>query len=382
MKKIIVLVLTISFFSCQKEKNFNEIICNVENQEGLELVFSINGEDFENRQIQKIKNGKVIFKSFKHTTEVGYIESSYNLDKHNNQRRFVKLLPENNTMNLNFTITKDSTEIDSAVFAPIYSFRNVEYKNNGINKEYVNYSDKKQSFLKGIIYSNSKKDSLNQYVFPEIKRKLLNLYEEKIKESQNEMLQIEILSNMLNGWAFESNGDITEEEKTKINLFFNQIKISPDNNSFYKLQEKFNEISKIDRDKIEFSEFILEDINNQKQRLSKLIENNKFTVLYFWTAACGPCRSFNEKLNSKNKILNDNGIEIIHISVDIQRKDWKRASEEDSIFWTNLYAGKNLELHKKYNIRWWPTKIVFNKKKELIDFEFNNPEDLLKLLKC
>ncbi|WP_439128918.1 TlpA family protein disulfide reductase [Polaribacter sp.] len=378
MKKIILIFLVV-FISCNKNKEFNEIICNVEKAEGLELVYSINGEDFKKRQIQKVKNGKVIFKSFKETTEMGYIESSYNLDKYNNQRRVVRVLPEKNSINLNFNITKDSTEIDSAIFAPIYSFKKIVFTNNGNNKKFQNYYDKKINISKGIYFSYSERDSLNKYVYPEIKRKLLNLYEEKFKESKNEILKIEILSDMLKGFVFESNEDITQEERTKINLFFNKIKIKPNNNSFYKLQEKINEINKIDKNKIEFTEFILEDINHQKHELSKLVEKNEFTVLYFWTAGCGPCRSFNKKLKSKNSILNNNGIEIIHINVDLQKKYWEKATKEDSIFWTNLYAGKNLVLHKKYNIRFWPTKIIFNKNKELIDFEFNEPEDLLKL---
>jgi len=376
----LILVLIILFYSCKQEKEFNNIICNIENSDGLELVYSIQGEDFKKRQIKKVKDGKVIFKSSKQTTEIGYIESAYNLDKHNNQRRFVKLLPEKNTINLNFIITKDSTEIDSAVYTPIYSFRNVEFKNKGINKKFRNYVDKKREILKGVYYSK-KIDSLNQFVFPKIKSKLLNLYEREFKASTNELLQIQILSDMLNHWVFESNNDITEEESTKINLFFGQIKTNPDNNRFYKLQEIINRINKIEKEKIEFSDFAFEDINQQKVTLSELVEKNKFTVFYFWTSGCGPCRSFNKKLRSKNKTLNDNGIEIIHINLDLQQKHWKKATKEDSIFWKNLYAGKDLELHKKYQIKWWPTKIIFNKKKEFIDFEFVAPEDLLNLVK-
>jgi len=242
----LILVLIILFYSCKQEKEFNNIICNIENSDGLELVYSIQGEDFKKRQIKKIKDGKVIFKSSKQTTEIGYIESAYNLDKHNNQRRFVKLLPEKNTINLNFIITRDSTEIDSAVYTPIYSFRNVEFKNKGINKKFRNYVDKKREILKGVYYSK-KIDSLNQFVFPKVKSKLLNLYEREFKASTNELLQIQILSDMLNHWVFESNNDITEEESTKINLFFGQIKTNPDNNSFYKLQEIINRINKIEK---------------------------------------------------------------------------------------------------------------------------------------
>lgn len=382
MKKTkIILVITILFFSCNKNKEYNEIICNIENSEGFELVYSVEGEDFKNRQVQKVKNGKVIFKSSKNNIEMGYIESLYNLDKFDNQRRWIRILPENETINLNFEIIKDSIEIDYNVFAPIYNLENIVFNGSSNNKEFHNYLDEKyDNYLKGISYSNSKKDSLNKYVFPNIKRKLLNLYDEKYQKSDNEILKVVILSDMLNHWVFDSYEHFTEEEKTRVNSFVNKIEVNQKSTSFYKLQERVNEVNKIDRNNIEFTDFSLEDSEGEKHKLSKFIKNNNFTVLYFWTSSCGPCRSFNRKLKTKNKNLTNNGIEIVSINVDLQRKYWKDATIKDSIFWTNLYAGKNLELHKKYNIRWWPTKIIFNKKKELIDFEFINPEDLLKLV--
>ena len=128
MKKVLLLfVIMFLFFSCQKEKEFNEIICHVENAEGIELVFSTKGEDFKDRQIQKVKNGKVVFKSYNKTTEISYIESAYNLDKYNNQRRWLRILPEKNDINIGFKIIKDSTEVDTQVFSLIYNFEEIKF---------------------------------------------------------------------------------------------------------------------------------------------------------------------------------------------------------------------------------------------------------------
>lgn len=383
MKKVLLLfVIMFLFFSCQKEKEFNEIICHVENAEGIELVFSTKGEDFKDRQIQKVKNGKVVFKSYNKTTEISYIESAYNLDKYNNQRRWLRILPEKNDINIGFKIIKDSTEVDTQVFSLIYNFEEIKFKNNGRNKKYHEFVTKLLDITKGNYYTNSIMDSLNLYVFPDQKRKMLNLYSKEINNSLDETLQIEFLTSMLvHRWPFGSNDYITKQEKKKINTFFKKINIKPDTDNYIKLQDKINQINNLKDKEIKFSNFTFKDINQQKTTLLELVERNKFTVLYFWTESCGPCRIFNEKLKSKNKALNDNGIEIVHISVDLQEKFWKRATKEDAITWTNLYAGKNLKLHREYNIRWWPTKIIFNTKKELINFDFINPEDLLALTK-
>lgn len=378
MKTKFLILISFILTSCKHEDS-QDIICNVNSPDGFELVYSVEGDDFQNRQIQTVKNGKVVFKFNNNTQEVGYIESLYNLDNYNYQRAFVKVLPESKTINVDFDIVKDSIEIDSEVYAPFYFFDNTRFDTDGVNKEFKTFEVKKFNYLKEIDYSYSKQDSLNKYVFPQIKEKLLNLYETRFKQSQNQRLKVEILNSMLNDLVFESNKHLSEKQISKINTFFNEITISPNNNNFHKLQKKINDINKIDTEKLTFVDFDFEDTDNQKHKLSKFIETNDYTVLYFWTAGCGPCRSFNKKLTSEYMTLKEKGIEIVHINVDLRRSYWKKATEQDSIFWKNLYAGKNLDLHKKYQIKWWPTKVIFNKNKELVNFDFINPKDLLDL---
>jgi thiol-disulfide isomerase/thioredoxin len=381
-KAIIILVLIIVFFSCQKEKGFNEIICNVENSEGLELVYYVDGKDFKNRQVKEVKDGKVIFEMKNQANEIGFIVSSFNLK--NSRKIRIKILPEKRTINLHFNVVKDSIQVDDNVFEPIYDFKNINFDTNSANQKYksiINMLNKKRLKF-GVTYS--KLDSLSEFVFPPFKKNVLNIYNKEVYNSNLEnVLKIEILHYMIiDGFFFERIPYISNQEKEKINRFFSEVKSKTNNsNKYFKLEEKINSINNIDSKKIEFKEFVLEDINGEKVSLSGLVKKNKFTLLYFWVQNCGPCRSFNKKLQTKNKLLIENGIEIVHINVDLSRDYWKAATKDDSINWTNLYAGKNVNLHNNYRIKWWPTKVIFNKKKELIDFDFSNPEDLLKLVK-
>lgn len=383
MKKvIIILVLIITFFSCQKKKEFSEIICNVENSEGLELVYYVDGKDFKDRQIKKVKNGKAIFEMKNQTNEIGFIVSSFNLKNSNKIR--IKVLPDEKTINLRFNVAKDSIQVDDNVFEQVYRFRNINFTTNSNNKEYRRITDqlKKIRYKGGISYS--KLDSLSEYIFPSLQTEKLNLYKKiAYNSSLNNVVKTEILHDMLvMELLFEKVDYISEKEKEKINLFFNEVKSKTNNsNVYFKLEDKINSINKVKPKKIKFKEFVLEDINGEKVSLSNLVKKNEFTLLYFWVRNCGPCRTFNKKLQTKNKTLIENGIEIVHISVDLSREYWRTATQEDSISWMNLYAGRNEKLHSDYRIKFWPTKVIFNNKKELIDFDFINPEDLLKLVK-
>lgn len=384
MKKnlILFLVLTIFIFSCQQKKKNTKIICNVENSEGQELVYYIQGQDFNKSQIKKVTNGKVIFEMINKPTEIGYIASNFNIKKDYNNA--IKVFPEKKATNINFDLIKDSIQVDDNVFEHVYRFKNIHFKDGSINKKYRDLKSELSKNRKYPPVSFSKLDSLSKYVFPEYKKKVLRFYDKKIYNTNiDSILKIEILNDILvYGFLFEKIEYVQNEEKEKINLFFNEVKSNINNsNNYFKLEEKVNSINKIKPKKIKFKDFIFEDINKNKVSLSSLIAKNKFTVFYFWVYNCGPCRVFNKKVKSKNELLQKNNIEIVNINVDLTRKYWKKGTKEDTINWKNLYAGKNSDLHNHYKIKWWPTKVIFNQNKELVEYEFVNPEDLLNLVK-
>jgi thiol-disulfide isomerase/thioredoxin len=136
-------------------------------------------------------------------------------------------------------------------------------------------------------------------------------------------------------------------------------------------------------EKLSFTNFELLNLANESIVLRDLLQDNDYIVLYFWFAGCGPCRAFNEKITEKliNE-LRQNKIELISIGTDFNKSSWQKASEQDAIFWRNLYGGHvKDDIEIAYRIRGYPTKVIFNKKLELVDFKFIRPEELLELVK-
>src|SRR5690606_34946917 len=130
-----------------------------------------------------------------------------------------------------------------------------------------------------------------------------------------------------------------------------------------------------------FKDFTLIDIDGNEITLSKVIPNNKFTVIDFWWSGCIPCRKFNKETKPYYNQLKEKGIEIIAINVDRQNADWKNSSLKDQIEWINLYAGPDSKIIPDYQITYYPTKIIFDKDKNIIDFDFYTAEELLRMVK-
>lgn len=382
MKKLLLLIsLSILFFSCEQTKKTHDLICNVSNAEGLDLVFSINGQDFGKRQVQKVKNGQVVFQLSDTTKDFGYVESLYNLENFDNHRRLVKVFPEKKNTNVSFDIVEDSTEVDENVYTKVFSFRNPKFNTEGNNTKFKEIIYKINDIKKDAFLSYSKMDSLNKFVYPELKTKMLLEYKQNVfnNKSIDPTLKIEVLKSMLGSIPFFSKEYFTPSEKKSATLFFSEFnKEAINSSSFYEIEQLINTINE-NLEQLVFKDFITEDASQNQVAVSKLIEENDFTLLYFWTAGCGPCKAFNDKLPSKFDALKENKINIVHVNVDLMKKYWTKATKRDSIFWTNLYVGQDLELWNHYSINSFPTKVIFNRKKEVIDFDFHNPEDLLKL---
>ena len=91
----------------------------------------------------------------------------------------------------------------------------------------------------------------------------------------------------------------------------------------------------------------------------------------------GPCRKFNKEAKPFYSQLKEKGI--VAINVDRQNSDWKKSSKQDQIEWVNLYAGSNSTIIPDYQITSYPTKIIFDNNKKIIDF--HTAEELLQIKK-
>ena len=128
--------------------------------------------------------------------------------------------------------------------------------------------------------------------------------------------------------------------------------------------------------RIEFHDYELEGIDGTTHKLSDIVNGNNYTIVDFWHRRCSPCRKFNLAMLPNYAKLKANRIEILGINVDKDKSDWQKCSSQDSIKWKNLHAGISTIEHM-YNIRSFPTYIVFDNNLQLVDIDLKNASEVL-----
>lgn len=113
--------------------------------------------------------------------------------------------------------------------------------------------------------------------------------------------------------------------------------------------------------------FSKKDINGNALNLSDY--SGKYVLLDFWGSWCVPCRKGNPHLIETYAKYKDRGLEIIGIAADDEKPDaWRKAVREDKLPWLHVLQGNTPEtdIAKKYNIEYYPTKILIAKDGKII----------------
>lgn len=387
----IYVLIAITLISCNFQnknkfddgKNNSVVVVEISNAENKKLILSVEGEDFENRQTKTVENGKAIFEINIVNSDIGMIESYDNVENVNWTKHWIPVLLKNDTIVVKTEMVKDSIEIDDFVYVPFDVFDNNIYKKSKKNKVYEENKYKLYKLSEDITYSASTLDSLNQKILPEIRSKTFSLFSNEFSDL-SDRIQLELLNKTLNFSAFEPKF-LDDGDREKLNKIYSSL-FDLDKSANYRLKTVEYSLANINnygkKNQLIFKDFSLIDINSKNIDLSTITKQNKLTVFYFWFSSCGPCRLFNQNIDSEviNK-LSENNIEFVAINTDRNKEDWMKSSKKDNIFWKNLYGGNfKDDIEFEYEIRGYPTKIVFNNNNELIAFSFYKPEDLLNLI--
>jgi thiol-disulfide isomerase/thioredoxin len=68
----------------------------------------------------------------------------------------------------------------------------------------------------------------------------------------------------------------------------------------------------------------------------------KYVIIDFWASWCGPCRASFPHLKSMYEKYKSNGLEVLSISVDEDKNNWRKAMEEERLPWTQLLDNKKV----------------------------------------
>lgn len=116
-----------------------------------------------------------------------------------------------------------------------------------------------------------------------------------------------------------------------------------------------------------FPVFNYKDVNQKMVSLAH-VKGKRGTLVIFWASWCGPCR---DEIPAMKKIYAEyksKGINLVSISIDHDRKAWKKAVALEKMPWPNLsnLPGDDNEILKKYNINGIPAIFLLDAKNTVI----------------
>lgn len=105
--------------------------------------------------------------------------------------------------------------------------------------------------------------------------------------------------------------------------------------------------------------------NEKGEMTNRLSFNGKVVLLEFWASWCAPCRQANPELLNIYNSFNNEGFEILGISIDQDLDAWKAAIKEDDLSWTQVIDSLR-STAKTYNLNSIPFNLLLNREGQII----------------
>ena len=83
-------------------------------------------------------------------------------------------------------------------------------------------------------------------------------------------------------------------------------------------------------------DFTLNDPEGNPVAFSDVYSQNEYTLLDFWAAWCGPCRSENPNVVAVYNDFKGQGFGVFGVSLDREKDAWLKAIEEDGLVWPHV----------------------------------------------
>ena len=344
MIKHLALILSLLILSCSNENGFNlnGTIDTIDGTKVYVLQADQNNQPFI-KDSTTVKSNKFSFKGVSATPQISYIQVE-------GVNGYVLTILENGSINAE--LYKDSISKSQ-----VYGTKS--------NDDFVKYKSETKSLVENMNTISSEAQDAIMSGDVEIAMKLDKDY--KKKEQEVLLYEWDFIIDNLDSYmsALLLEVFMVENKVNKDSIidvyesFSNRIKVSDVGKNIADLLSQFE-------DPIEVGEvapdFTAPSLDGSNVTLSQELSLNTVTLLDFWAAWCRPCRVENPNLVRLYKLYNNDGFNIIGVSLDRTKEQWEQAVEDDSLLWTQVSNLNfwNDPIARRYSIRAIPQSYLIN----------------------
>jgi peroxiredoxin len=303
-----------------------DITGNVNVKDGTRIALVLDSKGMTHRLITTIKNKRFEFSGENPETESARL--FYEEDILNNKGmlayfRFflakeVKIQSESDTIRNFKVINPDSVNKELQVY-------------------YINFRKICDSVYRSPRFKNLKQEEKSNLVGQRLL--VLNL-------PVNSIVRLEQIS------SFHHNQDITD---SMVLAFVKPMNNELKKSMYYKRLMRIIYGKKILSEGKPFMDFEVQDTLGEKHKLSTLLKNNNFIVIDFYTTWCGPCRTLAKDLTKYYDLCHDKGFDVICISCDDSKDDWKEYIKDSKPKWNSFWIDNSDTVCDLYKMNGYPT---------------------------
>ena len=115
-------------------------------------------------------------------------------------------------------------------------------------------------------------------------------------------------------------------------------------------------------------DFEMNDPQGKPVKFSDVYSKNKYTLIDFWAAWCGPCRVENPNIVAVYNDYKDKGFGVMGVSLDRDMQAWLKAIKDDNLTWTHVsdLAYWNNAAARMYLINSIPSSIIVDNNGKIV----------------